>query len=58
MAGLDYESWRCTSRDTFNGVDGKSVFCPPEGCSKEDGCARDKGWTPEAKRTGTAGRSN
>lgn len=43
---LDYEAWRCPSRDTFDGTGGDSVFCPTEGCTKEDGCARDRGWTP------------
>lgn len=38
-AGLDeWESWKC-ARDT-------EKFCPPEGCPKNYGCARDHGWTP------------
>ena len=35
---LDYESWRCANDD--------KRFCPPEGCPKWYGCARDHGWTP------------
>jgi hypothetical protein len=35
---MDFESWRCMHDET--------LFCPPEGCSKRDGCARDKGWHP------------
>lgn len=34
---LDYEAWRCGK---YGG------FCPDEGCSKKDGCARDHGWIP------------
>jgi hypothetical protein len=39
---LDYEAWRCPSRDTFDGDGGRSVFCPSEGCPKSEGCARDR----------------
>lgn len=35
---LDYQSWRCMHNDR--------LFCPPEGCSKSYGCARDHGWLP------------
>jgi len=35
---LDFEAWRCMRDD--------SKFCPPEGCPKDYGCARDKGWMP------------
>ncbi len=38
MENLDFESWRC--KHDIN------IFCPPEGCPKEFGCARDKGWEP------------
>lgn len=48
VMNLDYESWRCPTRDSFDGTTGVSVFCPPEGCPQPDGCARDRGWTPEA----------
>lgn len=43
---IDYESWRCPTRDTFDGKTGVSVFCPPEGCPEASGCARDNGWEP------------
>ena len=35
---MDFEAWRCTHND--------NLFCPPEGCAKSYGCARDKGWKP------------
>jgi hypothetical protein len=36
-AGLDeWQSWRCSNDAT--------KFCPPEGCPKDYGCARMKGW--------------
>jgi hypothetical protein len=37
----DFESWRC-----MHEKDGENLFCPPEGCSKSYGCARDNGWLP------------
>lgn len=38
----EFEPWRCK-----HAVDDERLFCPPEGCSKEDGCARDRGaWPP------------
>lgn len=38
-AGLDeYESWRCCHDN--------KLFCPPEGCPANYGCARDHGWKP------------
>lgn len=33
---MDYEAWRCCHNDKW--------FCPDEGCSKQDGCARERGW--------------
>ncbi|MCP1757727.1 hypothetical protein ACVII1_001281 [Bradyrhizobium elkanii] len=37
--GLDeWASWRC--------IHDSSKFCPPEGCPKSYGCARDDGWKP------------
>lgn len=37
--GLDeYASWRCCRNI--------NQFCPPEGCPKHYGCARDQGWRP------------
>ena len=35
---MDFESWRCSHN--------MALFCPPEGCSKTFGCARDRGWKP------------
>ena len=35
---MDYEGWRCRHDN--------KIFCPPEGCPKSYGCARDKGWKP------------
>lgn len=35
---MDLEAWRCSRDD--------NLFCPPEGCAKSYGCARDKGWLP------------
>jgi hypothetical protein len=36
--GLDeWQSWRCCRDD--------KKFCPPEGCPKSYGCARERGWT-------------
>ncbi len=41
-AGLgEWDSWRCCNEP--NGV---KMFCPPEGCPKSFGCARDQGWLP------------
>lgn len=40
---LDYEAWRCPTRDSFDGKTGVSVFCPPDGCPEGE-CARDQGW--------------
>ena len=33
---MDDQSWRCANND--------NKFCPPEGCPKRYGCAREKGW--------------
>lgn len=41
MSSLDYESWRCKHE-----TPGRSMFCPPEGCSLVDGCYRDSLMTP------------
>jgi hypothetical protein len=38
---LDYEAWRC--------MHDERLFCPDEGCTKHDGCARDRGWQPGEK---------
>lgn len=41
MSNLDYEAWRCEKH---------GGFCPEDGCSMVDGCAKDKGWTSEDSR--------
>lgn len=38
MRGWVFEAWRCRDDET--------KFCPPEGCSRHYGCAREKGWVP------------
>lgn len=38
---MDFEAWRCKHEK-----DGDNLFCPVEGCSIDDGCARDHGWRP------------
>lgn len=35
---MDFESWRCSHDER--------LFCPAEGCPKDYGCARDRGWKP------------
>jgi hypothetical protein len=38
-----FESWHCKhENDQSKGF----LFCPPEGCPKHYGCARDHGWKP------------
>jgi hypothetical protein len=44
MILVDYEAWRCPARDKF--PEGPSVFCPIQGCTLAEGCARDRGWLP------------
>jgi hypothetical protein len=34
-------SWHC-----IHETDDRKLFCPPEGCSKSFGCAREVGWQP------------
>lgn len=43
MSHVGDHSWRCAHHE------GK--FCPPEGCTLKDGCARKRGWTGERTPT-------
>jgi hypothetical protein len=33
---LDFEAWRCSHNSNW--------FCPDEGCTLKEGCARERGW--------------
>lgn len=37
----DWTAWRCADEKL-----GEKMFCPPEGCPKAYGCAREHGWKP------------
>lgn len=38
---MDFTPWRCCHEKP-----GEKAYCPPEGCPKSYGCAREKGWKP------------
>lgn len=44
MINLDYEAWRCSEPEW------QSKYCPDEGCTLKEGCARKRGWLSDQEK--------